>query len=201
MRYREVLLVLIPLVSSCTAERASRAAVFEEVWTTVRERFFDPRLAGVDWPAARETALPAVRAARTDEEFARTVNRMLHELSASHTAYFTRQDPACYVLLEPLGSARAPARARLYPHGPPPLPGSDPDRGGRRGAFVRGVSRAAAESAGPLGDRLISVEANPSAPRTRSAGARAARRASACSARAHRTRCVSSPWSRRAPAP
>src|SRR5436305_1348434 len=77
---------------------AARVATFEEVWRTVRDRFYDPHLAGLDWPAVRDRHLPDAERAGSDEALARVINSMLGELQASHTHYYTADEPAYYQL-------------------------------------------------------------------------------------------------------
>ena len=55
----------------------SHGDLFEEVWRTVRDGFFDPRFNGVDWDATRQRYGPSAAAARSDGEFAAVVNTML----------------------------------------------------------------------------------------------------------------------------
>lgn len=81
-----------------SAPARSRPEVFQEVWTTVRDNFFDPKLQGVDWKAARERYLPRATHAQTDEEFSIVVNQMLAELRTSHTHYYAAADPEYYQL-------------------------------------------------------------------------------------------------------
>ena len=45
-------------------------ATFEEVWRTVRDRFYDPHLHGLDWSAVRERYLPDATRASSEEALA-----------------------------------------------------------------------------------------------------------------------------------
>ncbi len=65
----------------------SRLAVFESVWRTVDERFYDPHFNGVDWRRARMRYRPQAQAARTDGELVTVVRNMLGELKSSHLAF------------------------------------------------------------------------------------------------------------------
>src|ERR1700693_615852 len=60
-------------------------STFEGVWQTVRDRFYDTRLHGLDWPAVRERYRAAAAEATSDERLAEVINDMLSELHASHT--------------------------------------------------------------------------------------------------------------------
>jgi C-terminal processing protease CtpA/Prc len=99
-----------------TAQRAAQPSelaqlkVFEEVWQAVRDRFYDSTLHGVDWAQAGERYRPLVTTAGNRQDCARLINRMLGELGASHTEYYTPDDQAYYELL---GIFSGPLRARL----------------------------------------------------------------------------------------
>src|SRR6516165_9008646 len=73
--------------------------VFEEVWQTVRDRFYDRTLHGLDWTQVGERYRPLVVGAKNLQDRARLINRMLGELGASHTEYYTPDDQAYYELL------------------------------------------------------------------------------------------------------
>ena len=76
----------------------ARIATFEEVWRTVRDRFYDPHLDGLDWSAVRERYLPDATRASSEEALAGVINSMLSELHASHTRYYTPYEPEYYQL-------------------------------------------------------------------------------------------------------
>jgi Tol biopolymer transport system component len=57
---------------------------FRQVWTYLRDQFFDENMNGVDWNAVRKTYEPRVAGARTPDEMRRIVSLMLGELNASH---------------------------------------------------------------------------------------------------------------------
>jgi carboxyl-terminal processing protease len=78
-------------------------AEFEKVWQTVRDRFYDKNLHGVDWKRVGEAYRPRVLLAETRAEFADLMNQMLAELKASHTAYLTRDDLEFYMLPAVIG--------------------------------------------------------------------------------------------------
>src|SRR5436309_4538467 len=73
---------------------------FEDVWKTVRDRFYDPKLHGLDWNAVRQHYEPLIRKARNPDEASVLINEMLSRLETSHTTYYTDEDPAYYFLLE-----------------------------------------------------------------------------------------------------
>ena len=84
---------------SATSQAASaRIATFEEVWRTVRDRFYDPDLHGLDWSEVRERYMPDATEANSEEALASVANNMLSELHASHTRYYTPHEPEYYQL-------------------------------------------------------------------------------------------------------
>jgi carboxyl-terminal processing protease len=92
------------------ASETAQLQVFEEVWRTVRDRFYDKSLHGLDWEQVRERYRPLIAAAGNGPDRARLINRMLGELGASHTEYYTPDEQAYYELL---GIFSAPLRSRL----------------------------------------------------------------------------------------
>jgi carboxyl-terminal processing protease len=73
--------------------------VFEQVWKTVNDNFFDPKFNGVDWAALREKYRPEVAKTRSREELSTVINQMLGELKTSHTRFYTPDETAYYQLL------------------------------------------------------------------------------------------------------
>ncbi len=83
------------LLKSATPERA----LFSQVWQTVNERFYDPKLNGVDWRTMRVKYEPQFLQSRTDEAASAVINQMLSELKTSHTRFYTPLEPAYYQIL------------------------------------------------------------------------------------------------------
>ena len=94
----------------------TRLTVFDEVWQSVRDYFYDPTLRHLDWAAMREKYRPLVAAA-SDEERPAVINRMLDELAASHTRYYTPDDPAYYQLLDIFAGPLRRELRRVFPDG------------------------------------------------------------------------------------
>jgi carboxyl-terminal processing protease len=63
-------------------------AVFDDVWETVRDRYYDPEFHGVDWQAAREKFRPLAARARSTGELYGVLRRMLGSLRDPHTRVF-----------------------------------------------------------------------------------------------------------------
>jgi carboxyl-terminal processing protease len=142
---------------------------FDEIWTIVRDRFYDPKLHGLDWPAMRQRYRPQAQSARSGEDMAVAVNAMLAELGASHTHYYTREDPAYYQLADIFSYAlRHRGLDRVFANGEVSYPGigafTQVDDQGR--AFITGVIEGApAHQAGVLlGDEILSADGQPFRP-------------------------------------
>lgn len=65
--------------------RAQRETAFDFVWATVNDRYYDPKLNGVDWKAVGARFRPLLLAAKDDEAFWDELDRMTGELRDAHT--------------------------------------------------------------------------------------------------------------------
>jgi len=65
-------------------ERRLNIESFEEVWTTVRDKHWDPSLGGLDWQAVHDELRPAVENASTMEEARQAMAKMLKRLKETH---------------------------------------------------------------------------------------------------------------------
>jgi carboxyl-terminal processing protease len=139
----------------------AEAAVFNEVWETVRQRFYDPNLHGLDWAAIRERYWPTFLAASPGDGRAAVINAMLAELGASHTHYYIQDDPAYYQLADIFSGALRRDLRRVFPTGEVTYPGigiftrADAGR-----LFVTGViDGGPADRAGLLvGDEILAAD-------------------------------------------
>ena len=66
-----------------------RLGVFEEVWETIDQRYYNPSFNGIDWRAVRDRYRPLVEQVTTDEEFYGVLKRMVGELHDAHTRFHT----------------------------------------------------------------------------------------------------------------
>ena len=151
------------------ASAGSYQAAFDQVWELVRDRFYDPRLNGLDWQEQRARFRPEAASARSREEAAVVINAMLAKLGASHTHYYTPEDPAYYQLADIFVFAlEHRGLERVFPRGEVSYPGigvfTEADNQGR--IFVTGVIEGApAHAAGVLlGDEILSADARPFLP-------------------------------------
>ncbi len=154
-----------PLMAAGQYETASAdLEVFEEVWRTVRDHFYDPTFHGLDWNAVRERYRPLAAAAVSEEGRSAVINRMLSELASSHTGYYTASDPAYYQLLDIFsGGLRQPLR-RLFPDGQVTYPGIGIFTRQLAGkTFIAGVlDGLPAWKAGlVIGDEILAVDGEP----------------------------------------
>jgi carboxyl-terminal processing protease len=73
--------------------RPSYVELFDAVWQTINDNFYDPAFGGVDWKAVRQKYLPEVAGVKDDQSFLTLSNRMMRELHASHLDLVPRQAP------------------------------------------------------------------------------------------------------------
>jgi carboxyl-terminal processing protease len=57
---------------------------FDYVWTTIRDKHFDPQLGGLDWPAIREELRPRVEQATAQSDARSAMEEMISRLEQSH---------------------------------------------------------------------------------------------------------------------
>jgi len=160
---------LEPADSATSQPVSARIATFEEVWRTVRDRFYDPHLHGLDWSAVRERYLPNATRSSSEEALASVTNSMLSELHASHTRYYTRYEPEYYQLSDIFaGALRRRGLERAFPGGRISYPGigilSRLDMQGH--SVITGViERTPAQQAGLLaGDVIVFADGAPFQP-------------------------------------
>ena len=65
--------------------RAERKQVFAESWRIMKHRFYDAKMHGADWDAARATFEPMLDYVADQEEMHNIISEMIGELNASHT--------------------------------------------------------------------------------------------------------------------
>ena len=66
------------------AERQLNVDSFEMVWQTVRDKHWDPKLGGLDWPAIHDELRPKVEKAATLDEARAVMSDMLGRLKQTH---------------------------------------------------------------------------------------------------------------------
>lgn len=144
--------------------------VFAQVWQTVNNNFYDAKFNGVDWKAMREKYKPQAERAKSNQEFATIINQMLSELRASHTRYYTQDEPAYYQLLgifQPRSQELQQQLKKFFPQGKISYTGIGmftKDINGK--TFVSAIldGSPAAKAKLKVGDQLLSVDDRPFQP-------------------------------------
>ncbi len=89
-----------PLVIETRLTAAERRAIFETVWQTMNDEYFDPTFGGLDWQAIGEEYRLRLATVEDDDTFWRqVVNPMLWELGVSHMAALP---PELAILIDPM---------------------------------------------------------------------------------------------------
>ena len=74
------------VVSTSTAE--GRLAVFDDVWETIDERYYDSQFHGVDWQKSRTTFRAAAAKANSSRDFYEVIRKMISALRDAHTRVY-----------------------------------------------------------------------------------------------------------------
>ncbi|HET6973937.1 MAG TPA: S41 family peptidase [Pyrinomonadaceae bacterium] len=74
------------LVSTATPE--GRLAVFDDLWETIEDHYYDPGFNGVDWQAKRALFRPAAAKASSTHEFYELLRQMIASLRDAHTRVY-----------------------------------------------------------------------------------------------------------------
>ena len=75
------------LVSTTTLE--GRLTVFDDVWETIQDRYYDPKFHGIDWQAKRTTFRPVAARANGTHEFYDVLRHMIASLKDAHTRVYS----------------------------------------------------------------------------------------------------------------
>src|SRR4051794_6777063 len=75
------------LVSTATVE--GRLAVFDDVWETIEDRYYDTKFHGIDWQAKRATFRPVAARAGNTQEFYDVLRQMIASLRDAHTRVYS----------------------------------------------------------------------------------------------------------------
>jgi tricorn protease len=74
-------------------EAAERKQVFGEAWRIMKDRFYDPKMHGANWAAAKDTYEPLLGNIADSDELRTLVMQMIGELNASHTGVTGAEAP------------------------------------------------------------------------------------------------------------
>jgi carboxyl-terminal processing protease len=115
-----VVLLLFWFMAPVLSQESSEEKVFNQVWQTVNQNFYDDKFNGIDWAAMRDKYKPQATQVKNRQEFAKVINQMLAELKTSHTHFYTPNETAYYQLLgifQPDIKELPPAAKALFPNG------------------------------------------------------------------------------------
>jgi carboxyl-terminal processing protease len=150
-----------------TTQRAELASlkIFDEVWSRVRDSFYDRNMKGLNWDAVGRHYRSQVTQPGVD--LTQLINQMLAELGASHTAYYTPDDTAYYDLADIFAGGLRRELPKYFPNGEVSYVGigiASRTIEGRH--FVSGVFDGFPAAAAKLvvGDELIAVDGAPFTP-------------------------------------
>lgn len=90
--------IAIIALSTHRAHSGIYDSLFAEICSLVDTNFYDSTFRGVNWPDIKQTYKKSVLNASDRNSFATVVNEMLSKLNASHTYYYTADDPVYYQL-------------------------------------------------------------------------------------------------------
>lgn len=141
--------------------------VFEQVWQTINENFFDPEFNGTDWNSLREVYAPQAASAKSQQELAAVINQMLSQLNASHTHYYTPLETEYYQLAGIFWDGIQEDLAPLLPEGKLKYTGIGIyTREIDHKTFIRAIldSSPAAAAGLKVGDQILEVDGNPFQP-------------------------------------
>ena len=75
-----------------TSTREGRLAVFDDVWETIQERYYDPTFRGIDWPANRAAFRRAAADSSGSQEFYEVLRQMIRPLKDAHTRVYSPEE-------------------------------------------------------------------------------------------------------------
>ncbi len=76
----------LPFTVRMVIDRAAeRQQVFEEAWRVMKNRFYDPKMHGANWAAAKDTYESLLPNIADTEELHNVIMEMIGEMNASHT--------------------------------------------------------------------------------------------------------------------
>ncbi|MFL5804938.1 MAG: S41 family peptidase [Roseiflexaceae bacterium] len=85
---------LPPTATFAPLARSEREAIFDRVWTLVRDRYVYTDYRGLDWNAVRDEYAPRVAAAETPEAFYAILREMIDQLGDDHSRYESPREVA-----------------------------------------------------------------------------------------------------------
>ncbi len=75
-----------------TSTREGRLTVFDDAWSAINERYYDPRFHGLDWDAQRTTFRSLAAESSSATDFYAVLRRMIGSLNDPHTRVFAPEE-------------------------------------------------------------------------------------------------------------
>ncbi|MEZ5345609.1 MAG: S41 family peptidase [Pyrinomonadaceae bacterium] len=69
-----------------------REEIFDKVWNLINDRYYDPKMNGVDWERVRANYEPQIPGLKTSEEFYDLLKKMVGEMNDAHTRFLTPRE-------------------------------------------------------------------------------------------------------------
>jgi carboxyl-terminal processing protease len=163
-------LFLLWFISPVSSQESIEEKVFNEVWQTVNENFYDENFNGIDWAAMRDKYEPQAAAVQSRQQLAGIVNQMLAELKTSHTHFYLPNETAYYQLLgifQPDIQDLPSAAKALFPNDKYEYTGIGIfTKNINEKLFVSGILEGgpAASTSLRIGDQLLNVDGKPYQP-------------------------------------
>ncbi len=79
-------------ISHLTHSREGRLAVFDDVWETIYQRYYDPAFKGVDWSGRRSAFRRAAAEAKDSQQLYQVLRSMIGALNDPHTRVFPPEE-------------------------------------------------------------------------------------------------------------
>ncbi len=95
-----------------SADAAAQLRLFDEVWSTVNDNFYDPNFGGVNWAAVRNELRPKAEHAPSMDDARAVVREMLSRLKKSHLALLSGASAADEEFI-PRGEAMPDVQVRV----------------------------------------------------------------------------------------
>jgi len=83
-----------PVDASTSLSRQDRIEIFEDVWKTINDEYYDPSFNGINWQEVHDRYRPRAEGAANDLQFYTLFEVMLAELRDAHTVFTHPRSPA-----------------------------------------------------------------------------------------------------------
>lgn len=83
------IILFVVNVSFAQITPENRQKIFNQVWQTINDKYYDEKFNGIDWNNVKTIYQPKVETAKTDDEFYGVIKSMVRELQDAHTRFWT----------------------------------------------------------------------------------------------------------------